>query len=67
MSASSEEVSASIDEMAFIAETSNGNTMSVLKLTDEQILAIEEVKKVSGVLQDISADLNSVIAELEQE
>ncbi|WP_213371789.1 methyl-accepting chemotaxis protein [Mesobacillus boroniphilus] len=67
MSASSEEISASIDEMAFIAETSNGNTMSVLKLTDEQIFAIEEVEKVSGILQDISEDLNRLVSEFEQE
>jgi methyl-accepting chemotaxis protein len=67
MAASSEEVSASIDEMAFIAETSNANTMSVLKLTDEQILAIEEVEKVSGILQGISADLNELVAKFDQE
>jgi methyl-accepting chemotaxis protein len=67
MAASSEEVSASIDEMAFIAETSNANTMSVIKLTDEQILAIEEVEKVSGILQGISADLNELVAKFDQE
>lgn len=67
MSASSEEVSASIEEMSFIAETSNGNTMSVLKLTDDQIFAIEEVEKVSGVLQDISEDLNRLVSEFVQE
>lgn len=67
MSASSEEVSASIDEMAFIAEKSNHNTLSVLKLTDEQILAIEEVEKVSEVLQNISEELNGLVAKFEQE
>lgn len=61
MSAGSEEVSASIDEMAFIAETSHQSTMNVIKLTDDQILAIEEVEKVSGSLQSISNDLNELV------
>lgn len=67
MSASSEEVSVSIDEMAFIAETSNDHTLSVLKLTGDQISAIEEVEKVSGVLQGITEDLNELVVKFGQE
>ncbi|MGE7625250.1 methyl-accepting chemotaxis protein [Viridibacillus sp. NPDC096237] len=67
ISASSEEVAATVNNLKVSSQQSAEFSLSVSKLTDEQLLAMQEVKEASASLGQTAEELQALITKFELE